>query len=469
MKVRSCFLWACFLLFSLRAFASVEVQATHMTTDDGIANNSIRYIYQDSKGFIWMGTMSGLSRYDGNTFVTYRPEGGDKISLSDHRIWGLEEDSNGFLWIFTSADLVSCYDLKRDCFVDFTGCGEHKQHYSHRITDHAGNMWLYNKGNGCRKVTYQDGRFHSVIYKKRLGSLPSDRVAYVFEDNRHRIWIGTDKGIACVEGDQTQTVINDHNAARILAHGDELYFLSWDGKIALKRDGEAAHTICSLGDGRTSINLYGAMHLKNHWVIFTGTGSYQFNLDTHQLSRYNDLPIAQGQVQTDNRGNYWIHNRTGVVWYINAETGRVKSFRLMPAEKVNYIDEERYHIVHDSRDIIWISTYGNGLFAYDLKSDELQHFTSDIDRFHLIADNFLQFVMEDRAGGIWVSSEYTGISRLTVLNEGAERIFPEEQTLTDRSNTVRMINRMEDGKIWLGTRRGGLYSYDAQLKSIESR
>ena len=188
MKVRSCFLWACFLLFSLHAYASVEVQATHMTTDDGIANNSIRYIYQDSKGFIWMGTMSGLSRYDGNTFVTYRPEGGDKISLSDHRIWGLEEDSNGFLWIFTSADLVSCYDLKRDCFVDFTGCGEHMQHYSHRITDHAGNMWLYNKGNGCRKVTYQDGRFHSVIYKKRLGSLPSDRVAYSCPTAPSRPW-----------------------------------------------------------------------------------------------------------------------------------------------------------------------------------------------------------------------------------------------------------------------------------------
>ncbi len=469
MKMRISLLWAFFLLFSLRAFASVEVQATHMTTDDGIANNSIRYVFQDSKGFIWMGTMSGLSRYDGNTFVTYQPEGGDKVSLSDHRIWGLEEDQNGFLWIFTSADLVSCYDLKRDCFVDFTGCGEHKQHYSHRTTDHAGNMWLYNKGNGCRKVTYREGQFSSVIYKKSLGSLPSDRVAYVFEDNQHRIWIGTDKGIVCVEGDRTQTVIHDHNAARILAHGDELYFLSWDGKIAIKRADEAVRTICSLGEGRTSINLYGAMYLKNNWVIFTGTGSYQFNLDTHQLSRYNDLPITRGQVQTDNRGNYWVHNRTGVVWYVNAETGRIKSFRLMPAEKVNYIDEERYHIVHDSRDIIWMSTYGNGLFAYDLKSDELQHFTSDIDRFQLIADNFLQFVMEDSAGGIWVSSEYTGISRLTILNEGAERIFPEEQTLTDRSNAVRMINRMEEGKIWLGTRRGGLYGYDAQLKSLESR
>mgnify|MGYP002224866024 FL=1 len=67
-----------FILFSQSIAASVEVRSTHMTTGDGVANNSIRYIYQDSKGFIWMGTLNGLSRYDGNSFVTYRPEGGNK-------------------------------------------------------------------------------------------------------------------------------------------------------------------------------------------------------------------------------------------------------------------------------------------------------------------------------------------------------------------------------------------------------
>ena len=58
-------LWAFFILFSQSIAASVEVRSTHMTTGDGVANNSIRYIYQDSKGFIWMGTLNGLSRYDG--------------------------------------------------------------------------------------------------------------------------------------------------------------------------------------------------------------------------------------------------------------------------------------------------------------------------------------------------------------------------------------------------------------------
>lgn len=96
----------------------------------------------------------------------------------------------------------------------------------------------------------------------------------------------------------------------------------------------------------------------------------------------------KGQVQIDNRGNFWIYNHTGKVWYVNAKTRFVKSFQLIPADKVNYIDEERYHIVHDSRDIVWISTYGNGLFAYDLATDELQHFESNINGFSHITSNF---------------------------------------------------------------------------------
>ena len=458
-------LWAFFILFSQSIAASVEVRSTHMTTGDGVANNSIRYIYQDSKGFIWMGTLNGLSRYDGNSFVTFRPEGGNKISLIDHRIRDLEEDKNGFLWIATSAELFSCYDLKKDCFVDFTGCGEYKQLYSYKMTDREGNVWLWQDGNGCRKVTYMNGGFTSIVFKKENNNLPSNNVTYISEDEQGRIWIGSHDGIAQVVEDKAVLVEENHDASKMMSFGKDVFFLSGTGTISLKREGEDSRIVTRLGEGS---KVYSTMRLQNDWIVFTEDGSYVFNLRTHQVSRDTELNIARGQVQIDNRGNFWIYNHTGKVWYVNAKTRFVKSFQLIPADKVNYIDEERYHIVHDSRDIVWISTYGNGLFAYDLATDELQHFESNINGFSHITSNFLQYIMEDRAGGIWVSSEYTGISRLSVLNEGAERIFPEDETLSDRSNTVRMINRMPDDKIWLGTRRGGLYIYDPHLKTIES-
>ena len=57
-----------------KANASIEVHTKNLTATDGLANNSIRHIYQDSKGFIWFSTLNGLSRYDGNSFVTFRPQ-----------------------------------------------------------------------------------------------------------------------------------------------------------------------------------------------------------------------------------------------------------------------------------------------------------------------------------------------------------------------------------------------------------
>ena len=48
-------------------------------------------------------------------------------------------------------------------------------------------------------------------------------------------------------------------------------------------------------------------------------------------------------------------------------------FSVMPYDKLGFIDKERYYIVHDSRGIIWISTYGNGLFAYDPATESIQH------------------------------------------------------------------------------------------------
>lgn len=137
------------------AYATVEVRSERLTTADGLANNSIRYMYQDSKGFIWMATLNGLNRYDGNSFITFRPQKTSGISLADHRVKMIHEDRHGFLWITTSADLISCYDLKHDCFVDFTGCGEYRGHYREAmVLDDA--VWLWGAVEGCRRIEYQE-------------------------------------------------------------------------------------------------------------------------------------------------------------------------------------------------------------------------------------------------------------------------------------------------------------------------
>ena len=73
--------------------------------------------------------------------------------------------------------------------------------------------------------------------------------------------------------------------------------------------------------------------------------------------------------------------------------------------------------------------------------------------------------MKDRTGGIWVSSEYSGLSHISISNKGITHVYPESPDVFDRSNTIRLLTKMSNGDIWVGTRRGGLYNYDSHLKT----
>ena len=174
-------------------------------------------------------------------------------------------------------------------------------------------------------------------------------------------------------------------------------------------------------------------------------------------------------VTRDNKGNAWVHNYTGNVWYVNTSTGDIKHFQFLSSEHLGYIDVERYSIIHDSRDIIWITTYGNGLFAYDLNTGDLQHFTFEVSHSSHINSNYLQYIIEDRSGGIWVSSEFSGLSHLEILNKGTLRIYPNGEDASDRSNTIRMLLRGKNGNVYMANRMGTLYEYDADLKNILRR
>ena len=97
MKKRFLFAFILFLISVLNTYAGIELRSRQMKTSDGLPSNSVRYMYQDSKGFLWLGTLNGLSRYDGNSFLTFQPGNDGKPSLADNRIFNITEDKHGFL------------------------------------------------------------------------------------------------------------------------------------------------------------------------------------------------------------------------------------------------------------------------------------------------------------------------------------------------------------------------------------
>lgn len=469
MKTYICLLWVVFGCIGWEMHASVDVHPTFITTSDGLANNSVRYLFQDSKGFIWMGTLDGLSRYDGHSFVTFRPESGDKISLANHHVKKIQEDRNGFLWFITAPELMSCYDLKHNCFVDFTGCGEYRRPYNKILETAVGDIWLWHHQSGCRKIVCKDGIHSSVSFTKENGKLSTNAVNSVYEDEQGVIWICTQLGLFQVtEEGYTQVVQDSLSFVGAMSFRHKIFFVTSDGGIYEKSSGKNLFLTARLPWKLSAFNTYESCRLQNDWVFFTPEGGEVFSMSEKRLIHDSSLDIRLGKCEKDNLNNLWISNGTGLVHYIDVRTRAVRIFRLMSDEKVKLIGDERYHIIQDvPRGLIWISTYGNGLFVYDSQKEEMTHYSYHVDEFNRVNSDFLLYAMGDRTGNIWLGSEYSGIALLSVLNDGATYIYPENEKLVDRSNTIRMVTCMENGDVRVGNRRGGLFAYDCHLNLLQ--
>lgn len=465
-------LWVAILLFTFvsASRATIELRARQMTTSEGLPSNSVRCIYQDSKGFLWLGTLNGLCRYDGNSFITFQPEPDNhkKVSLADNRINKLVEDEKGFLWIGTLPELYSCYDLRRSRFVDYTGKGQLEQNYSNHFFASNGDVWLWHKGNGARRVQVgEDRSMASVEFKTEFGNLTHNDVMFVTEDATGRIWLGARKGLMAVDGGDIRVVDDKHNFSFTFRHGQDIYFLSENGDIYTYREAAGKlEQVAALFPVAGKLSLTGLILLKDKCIFLTSQGAYDYDLATRAMTLNKELNFRRGRVFQDNRENYWVYNHTGHLFYIHAQTGAIKDLYLIPEDRMQYIDSERYSVVHDSNDIIWISTYGNGLYAYNPATDELEHFVSEANDSGPIGSDFLLCVMDDASGGIWASSEFVGLSHISITNKGITRIYPEADELVDRSNSIRLLSQMKNGDIWVGTRKGGVYVYDSQLKPI---
>src|SRR5258708_29704744 len=97
-----------YLLYSLAGnilYAQNDLNFEHLTTENGLSENVVYSIFQDSKGFLWIGTHDGLNRYDGYEFKKFHYNPSDSNSLPGNTIMNICEDGQGNIWLVTNGGL----------------------------------------------------------------------------------------------------------------------------------------------------------------------------------------------------------------------------------------------------------------------------------------------------------------------------------------------------------------------------
>lgn len=213
-----------------------QIRFERLTVDQGLSENTVPCIFQDSQGFMWFGTLDGLNMYDGYGFTAYHHDPLDENSLSDSEVHSLYEDHSGTLWIGTGKGYCSLNPADREqgrftrygttprilsVFGDenglwgWTGRGlakfdEEKQHFEPFqnyvegfeqetayciYVDRSGSLWWWFGNEGLFRLRgYADKNLGDMNFRhdpEDHTSLFHNAVTRVYEDRSGSIWVGT--------------------------------------------------------------------------------------------------------------------------------------------------------------------------------------------------------------------------------------------------------------------------------------
>lgn len=439
----------------------IEVKAKRVTIQEGLPSNVVSDMQQDQKGFLWFSTYNGLARYDGNVVTTYFDNDSTGVSaLIGRTKKALEDVTYKKLWVYSSSERLTCLNMVDGKEEKY--CQEvEKLHFTKWKLVCDGMFWLWGAKDGAMLVDYRSGSFLTRRFAQ--AEIGSSQVPLIDSLDKDNVVLCTTDKVFLYSGGRLFCIAKGMRMSRTRPFHHKMLMVSEKGDVYVLRQGKLqriSHVAYVDGEVATGDLLMG-----NRWILFTNRRSFSIDVRTGEVAECEgEWLIPNGRVLTDNKGRKWIYNKTGVLRLVRQD--KLVPLILFPQQTTNYIDHERFHIVEDNHGLIWISTYGKGLFVFNQDLTQSQHFVADKLGESPIASNYLLGIIADRHDGVWVSSEYGGVSHIQVMDKGVERIYPNGEGNMDFSNVVRMVKKMNDGTVMVGTRAGSLYHYSADMSQV---
>lgn len=451
---------------------SIKLTARHYSMADGLPSNTVRCIHQDGQGFIWLGTPDGLCRYDGNRFSVYRPQpaGSKELGLATNSVTDFFEDHDQYLWIVCSPQRLCCFDLQQGQFVDFTGMGEHNNHFMRPLLMADGDVWLWNDDHiyGIHHLPHRKLDI-THIDRNREKILTKGTIKFITKDSDGQVWIGTSEALVCLDTDkQIHTADTTRTWIQACTWRDEVHFVSQDGELwynaGMETTIQRATALPWMSDKDKVVN-------ENHmdgsrWLIFTNRRIYTYDMRRRKAQRDKRVVVPTPRIVHLDRGDILIYNQPDRVVYADSLATEYIPLPLRKMEdgKPGY---ESYRTKYDREGNLWIATSEYGLFIFNPKTHRLQHLTHSAHP-ELMLTDVLHNILIDREGVVWIGTNNSGLTKFTRTNVlDHRRIFPSPTKEMGYENYVRLLTYHND-TLHVGTRRFLTQTYDNDLNLLSS-
>ena len=406
------------LLLPLGAQKTKNFLFESLPAGSGVSRSTITSVLQDRKGFLWMGSWSGLMRYDGYNIQWYYQSADKQTGLESSKITVLFEDNAGVLWVGTRNAGLYCYDRAADRFVPAAQALGSSNHLSSpdvtAITgDQNGGMWIGTE-NGLNYYDPQQKKFVFFFSSPdNTASIINNFVYSLAQTPDGAIWVGTIMGLNRIAPD-------------------------W------KKQEKTAVQRYLLGDANASFQE------KERW-------NFVYTL-----------------VPSRHRPNcVWAGTKSGLhLLRFNAQQPAVPditSYRHDAGAFKGSLSNDYVRAITESdspeKGTVWVGTF-EGLNCININTGQSQHFYSEAQTPFSLSNSNVHALCTDHSGILWIGTE-KGINKLN-FNAGIFGLHPLYTNKGSGNNIVYSLAMGSDQqRIWAGTPGGGLFGVPLNKSAIQ--
>lgn len=421
---------------------------SRLDINNGLSHNQVNCIYKDSRGFMWLGTLSGLSKYDGYAFKTYKHAVNDTTTLDDDYVVSITPGPENKLWIETRTGF-NLYNPATEKFSRNTKDFLYKiKLYDPYIAaikhDRFDHFWFlhHNKGRGIFKYDPVSTQLVNIKHKDNdAGSISSDLVTDLSVDSKGNIWVISNSGVLERLDPRTYKVNYRRDLGK-LPQG-----LSSSYRIYIDKQDDIWTFVPSYSSGVFYLNMQKGIfkHL--------GKGAAGLGLNTDVVS----------DVVQDDNNRMWIATDHGGINLLNKNDFTI-SYLLNREDDNKTVGQNSVTCVYkDNTGIVWCGTYKRGVSYYHPNIIKFATYTH-----HLSDPNSLPFsdvnnFAEDKQGNIWIGTNGGGLiywNRKTGSFKQYLHNAADDNSLTNNVIVTMLIDH--EDKLWIGTYYGGLDCYDSK-------
>jgi signal transduction histidine kinase/ligand-binding sensor domain-containing protein/DNA-binding response OmpR family regulator len=443
---------------------------------DGLPNNQIQCIFQDEKGWIWLGTSQGLSRFDGYRFVNFITSPDDSTSLSGNLVRVIFEDSKGNLYVGTENGGLNIFDRKKECFLHtYKNNPEFKakELSVNAITeDKEGNLYIGTDRNLLKLDSAGHlGRVNPT--GSGIANFTGSFIRTLHFDDHGKLWIGTTNGLFsyCPETNSVEEITlpvsnsKSKEVFEVIKDDDGLLWVgTYSSGLLLIDPLTRSVTHLDLGpyyERTETVRTISKGILGDYWIGTRGglyiysktkgvTGFFRHDdRDNHSLANNSVLDIFH-----DSRGETWIGTRGGL--NLLAKSKQVfKNFSALPNDNRFLNCNIIYAFWIDDRERIWVGTEDGGINIYDPSQGIFEYMKAGEKNSNTISQNCVKAFLEDRKGNLWIGTFWGGIDVLNLKTDKISHYRHSEDNPNSLSdNRVWALSLDSDGGIWIGTSVG---------------